>query len=101
MKNKAVGFAFLFVLLFSSCDCVQLAMGTVIDSETKKPIQGAKIYKQQRSYNNSISNEEGAFKVSGISGGLWGCPPMPIVIEKEGYETLRKKGGGIIELKRK
>ena len=86
-------------LLFSSCDCMQFVVGTVIDDETKEPIPGVRVYKLGTE-NFDTTDEQGEFEIRSISGGLFRCPTMKIVVEKEGYESVRHKGGGQVELKK-
>lgn len=73
------------VFLSNSCDCIQEAQGIVIDRKTKQPIQGVSYYK--RSYKmRDTTGVEGYFGFHGTSGGLFGCPPVVFVLEKEGYK---------------
>lgn len=75
------------LMLFTSCDCLQNVTGTVIDADTNQPIQGVQVHKQNKEYNKDETDEEGKFAIESISGGLFGCPPMTIIVSKEGYET--------------
>lgn len=75
------------MMILSSCDCLQNVTGTVIDAETNQPIQGAQVHKQQREYDKDETDENGKFAIESISGGLFDCPPMTIVVSKDGYET--------------
>ncbi|WP_188620952.1 hypothetical protein [Flavobacterium suaedae] len=79
------------LFLFVSCDCHQIIRGTVIDKETNKPLENILVYKKSdKEYTRILTDSLGIFELSDVSGGLWGCPPMEIVIEGEGY--LKKEG---------
>ena len=80
---------------------MQTVTGKVVDSVTKKPLSGVKVYKQGNKDVFSVTNQRGEFEVRSISGGLFRCPPMKIKLEKEGYESRQQKGGATIELKKR
>ncbi|HKC69218.1 MAG TPA: hypothetical protein VKG26_13360 [Bacteroidia bacterium] len=73
-------------LLLSACDCNQIANGTVVDADTQKPLDSVFVYNQNRSANKTYTDTSGIFMIESISGGLFGCPPMEVVVEKAGYE---------------
>jgi len=103
--NKIINRATLILLLsFSSCDCYQNVSGKVIDFETKKPIDSVCVQKVNRKHCN-YSDSEGNFKLQAISGGLFGCPPMKIILNKDGYkqkvENINNGSSKIIYLSRK
>ena len=79
------------LFLFSACDCLQMIGGKVIDTRTKRPIQGAYVQKQNQEHRQAYTDEEGTFLIKAISGGLFGCPPMKVVISKEGYKSRNMK----------
>lgn len=91
-------------MLITSCDCMQNVTGTVLDAETSLPIEGAHVQKENKEYDKDETDEKGEFTVESISGGFR-CPPMIVVVSKEGYETLTVKidnaGNETIKLKRK
>lgn len=70
-----------------SCDCKQLAEGYVFDKDTKLPLEKVYVHKNTKEYGEETS-KNGYFGLSGISGGLCKCPPMKIILSKEGYETI-------------
>jgi len=78
-------------MLFTSCDCLQIVTGTVIDSDTNQPIQGVQVHKQNKDHDKDETDEKGKFAIKSISGGLFGCPPMTIIVTKDGYETKTVK----------
>lgn len=82
-----------------SCDCVQNVSGIITDMETGEPIANAKVYKKSKTHDESVTDSLGKFSIRSISGGV-GCPPMDIVIEKEGYDKLEASidAGGSAEL---
>jgi hypothetical protein len=86
MKIK-IAFYCVFFIAFSllySCDCNQNVSGIVLDKETNLPIEKATIQKLNGSY-NVFSSEKGEFKISAISGGVFKCPPMEIIVSKDGF----------------
>jgi len=96
MKNLIV--IIIISLFIQSCDCIQQVSGTVIDAETRLPITEATVNKHGNDSDNATTNGKGEFEISSISGGLFRCPPMKIIIKKEGYETVEYKGSSTIEL---
>lgn len=92
--------------LLPSCvgDCTQVVSGTVLDKVTKQPVDCVFVYKEHSEVDTTYTNKEGKFKISSISGGLWGCPPMKVGIMKRGYNQLSTEinagGSAIIYLTR-
>lgn len=87
---------FLFLLvLFCSCDCLQIAQGTVYDQTTGKPLDSVLVYRDAKDL-GEYSNEKGEFKFTAISGGLCGCPPLTVKLNKSGYQerSIRFKNPG-------
>ena len=82
---KKIFLAF-FLITSVSCDCIQEASGTVIDAKTGLPLEGVS-YKG--SWENQTTGQNGRFFYHGISGGLFGCPPVTFVFEKEGYKKRK------------
>jgi hypothetical protein len=87
----------------SSCDCLQNVTGTIVDKDTKQPLDSVYIKKTGYDYGDFTDNK-GNFKLKYISG--WcGCPPMKVTAVKDGYETTTSKikngGSKTIFLKRK
>jgi len=83
------------MLLVASCgDCVQEASGKVMDSTTNQPVIGAMVYKKQRRLpDTTVTDSTGQFKLSSISGGLFHCPAMDVVIEHPNYKTVETSIG--------
>lgn len=75
----------------TSCDCLQNVSGTVVDNDTKQPIDSAYIQNSNKDYNYAYTDDKGNFEIVSISGGLLGCPPMTVTITKDGYETVRQE----------
>jgi hypothetical protein len=92
------------MITFASCDCLQNVRGTVLDAETSQPIQGVLMQKENRPNCKADTDGEGDFEISSISGGLFRCPPMTVVVSKDGYETqvvkIDNAGHETIKLKR-
>jgi hypothetical protein len=85
MKQKI---AYLIVLsaLFISCDCYQNASGIIVDNETHKPINKVKIKELNKNFID-FTDENGYFERHHISGGIFTCPDIIIIVSKEKYET--------------
>ena len=83
-----------FINLFSSCDCVQNGSGIIVDEETKEPIQNVEIIEVGKDFVQR-SDENGYFKIRHISGGLFSCPDMTIIVLKKAYlsDTIVIKNG--------
>ena len=64
---------------------MQKVSATVLDKETKQPIDSVYAVKAERDL-GEYTDTSGQFKLSSISGGLCGCPPMKVVVSKKGYE---------------
>src|SRR5687767_5894300 len=78
---------FVFLLLTSaSCDCIQEAGGTVVDAKTGLPLEGVSY---QGKWETQTTGPEGGFSYRGISGGLFGCPPVIFTFKKEGYRNKK------------
>ncbi|MCB0402487.1 MAG: hypothetical protein KDD41_10420 [Flavobacteriales bacterium] len=88
---------------FTSCDCVQHVSGVVTDANTHEPVSGVHIVKEFQSLDAAVTDEKGEFSIESISGGLFGCPGMKVIIAKEGYHvkvlTIRAGKHKIIQLK--
>lgn len=84
--NRAV--VLFLVLFFPACDCVQEVRGIVVDEYSRQPVEGVKIWKQQRPETAQYSSPDGFFIYYGISGGFRKCPDATLVFEKDGYEKL-------------
>ena len=76
----------------SSCDCLQNVSGTILDKDTKQPIDSVYVHKDTKSY-GEYSDKDGEFKLEAISGGLWDCPDMTVILSKEGYVQKKVKIG--------
>lgn len=85
MKQKIAYLIVLFTL-FISCDCYQNASGIIVDNETHKPINKVKIKELNKNFID-FTDENGYFERHHISGGLFTCPDITIIISKEKYET--------------
>ena len=81
---------FFGLLCLASCDCYQVATGTVIDIQTRKPIEGITVYDKAKPNNKTKTDSKGNFELSMVSDGLFGCPPMTVVVEQSGYTTQER-----------
>ena len=73
------------VSLLFACDCLQKVSGTILDKETKQAIDSVYAVKAERDL-GVFTDTSGQFKLSAISGGPCGCPPMKVVLSKKGYK---------------
>ena len=71
-------------------DCNQNANGIVFDKLTMKPIDSVYVHKVG-SDNGEFTDSTGAFKISAISGGVFGCPIMKVAFVKDGYDTFAEE----------
>lgn len=85
MKQKTVYLILLFTLCIS-CDCYQNASGIVVDNESHKPINNVIIKELNKDFID-FTDENGYFERHHISGGLFTCPDIIIIVSKEKYET--------------
>ena len=86
LKKTYLIILIVFVNLFISCDCLQNGSGIIVDEETKKPIINVEI-KEIRKYFIQNTDENGYFEIRHISGGLFSCPDMTIIVSKKEYQT--------------
>lgn len=77
--------------LLSGGDCMQIVSGTVLHEETKQAIDRVYVQEKNNHYYQSFTDPKGNFELSRISGGLFRCPPMKVVISKQGFETVMLK----------
>lgn len=98
---KHIILVLLIVFLIQSCDCRQNVSGKIID-ENNNPIENVEIQNIKKKYSNDLTDTNGEFNLTAISGGL-ACPPMKISISKQGYNTLETsiKNGGYKKIKLK
>jgi len=75
--------------ILTSCDCVQNVTGTVIDEQTDHSIQDAHVQIENKKYDQAYTDEDGKFEIRSISSGLFGCPPLSIIVNKEGYVSKK------------
>lgn len=99
----------LLPFIFSYCDCVQHGKGFIVDASTLESIDSVKITKivgKNKLYHRGYySGKNGSFDLHYISGGMFHCPDLKVLIEKEGYGTIQhnitKDRNPMIKLKRK
>ena len=93
------------VFIYGCGDCVQIAKAKVLDATTNNPIDSVVIYKESSPEMKVMTDINGRFELRGISGGLFNCPTMKVVLEKTGYETKSLEVGEdtatVIYLKKK
>jgi len=78
--------------------------GTVVDAKTNEPISETRVHKENMDPDQAVTDEKGDFSLKSISGGLFGCPAMYVIVSKEGYASQKVKiknaGHRIVRLKR-
>ena len=92
-------YIFIALTFLVSCDCNQNIKGTILDKNTKEPIENVDIYNKNKSWSKTMTDEKGYFELSNVSGGLT-CPPMTIIVEHKDYEKteIEIESGGQKEL---
>jgi hypothetical protein len=65
---------------------LQKCDGIIVDEKTKKPIKNAEIKIVGKDFIEN-SDENGYFEIRNISGGLFSCPDMIVIIAKNEYQT--------------
>ena len=90
MKNTILLSIIISFFLLLSCDCHRKVKGIVIDFYTKKPIDSVFIVILDKNIED-YTDENGEFTMRDVSGGLFGCPPMPLVFKKQGYDSVFKE----------
>jgi hypothetical protein len=81
--------------LLGSCDCYQVADGTVVDAQTGQPLANVRVHQHGNAAFPVTTDAQGRFHVAEVSGG-WSCPPMRVAVEAPGYhaqEVLIPAGG--------
>ena len=86
IKKTYLTILIVFINLFISCDCLQNGSGIIVDEETKKPIKNVVINEVGKEFIQN-SDENGYFEIRHISGGLFSCPDMTIIVSKKEYQT--------------
>lgn len=88
--NMKIGSLALIITILTSCgDCIQNIRGKIVDNNSLEPIDSVKIQKENRTEQFTFTDKQGDFELSSISGGLFSCPPMKVIITKEGYDTVK------------
>ncbi len=67
---------------------MQNVSGTVLIEQTMQPIDSVYVQIENNHNYNCYTDQKGNFELSRISGGLFRCPPMKVVISKPGFETV-------------
>lgn len=84
--NTRLTFLILLVLTtLTSCDYGQRVTGTVLDSKTNLPIVNADVKKRFSETDSTATKHTGEFELKSVAGGLFKCPPMTVIVSKEGY----------------
>jgi len=89
------------LLFFASCDCTTHVTGTVIDRDTKEPIDS--VYYSTFLWRDGITDSTGSF-TTGQRAGAFGCIWVKVDIHKEGYipktVTILANGNRKVKLKK-
>lgn len=92
MKRQAL--TWLMLLCLTGCDCYQVARGYVEDAATGARLANVTVSVKGKDWDHTLTDSLGAFELSNISGGLFGCPDLYIVVAKENFETLEMRADG-------
>ncbi len=96
MRLPTFAFITFLCLLFcglSACDCFEYVHGVVIDRHSGKPVPRGAITKSHKLepgdslYTVQFSDSGGIFDFHSVSGGLFGCPPLQLYFQHDGYQT--------------
>lgn len=93
---RYITFFILLSLLFTSCDCMQMADGKVMDQDSHLPLANVIVspFEKEDSSHSLFdplnTNDSGQFKYMGMTVGLIGCPGLTLYFRKEGYQTIKK-----------
>ena len=91
MKTIIISTLFLISVAFVSCDCFRHVQGTVIDYETKLPLDSVLITIEREPHIIVYTDTLGNFNFFLKKVGLPFCPAIKTSFEKEGYKkTIRK-----------
>ena len=74
---------------------MRLVTAVVLDAQSGKPIAGASIRERHDNgtyeEHQDLTNAQGLFEFSDISGGFRRCPPVQLHVAKEGYVPLDRE----------
>ncbi|NQY66777.1 MAG: hypothetical protein HRT72_03530 [Flavobacteriales bacterium] len=80
------------VALLTSCNCMQMVDGGILDESTGKAVSGVviRLVNDNTDLDNKnkrigISSRKGTFRISQMSSGYLGCPEITLYFFKEGY----------------
>ena len=94
-----IGVILCFVLL-ESCDCYHTAVGTVVDTNTGKPLEEVKVVAQGLNGDMIITESDGMYSVSVASGPLCWLYKIRLTATKQGYAVCLQIGGGEIRMRK-
>lgn len=91
MKTIKISILFFISVTSVSCDCFRHVQGTVIDYETKLPLDSVLITVEREPHIIVYTDTLGNFSFLSKKVGLPFCPAIKTSFEKEGYKkTIRK-----------
>lgn len=92
MVNQVV--VLLIMLFLTACDYEQRVEGVILDKDSKQPIGGVSIKKEndgtdmpEDKYLNNHSDQSGAFLVRYRTTGLFSAPDLKLSFSKEGFQA--------------
>jgi hypothetical protein len=97
MRTNALLFLSTVLLMQSACDCYRVVSASVLDAENGKPVAGVSI--RERHDNGTyedhqdLTDAQGLFEFSDISGGIRRCPPVQLHLSREGYVPIDREFG--------
>lgn len=74
----------------TSCSCLRVFRGIVVDEQSRIPLQKAKVSVMNKGHELLVETDSiGNFEVYVRNG--YGCPRIKVAIEKDGYQILETK----------
>lgn len=87
---KKIILLILYTSFLTSCSCLRIFRGIVVDEHTQIPINKAKVSVLNKGHELLVETDSiGNFEVFVRNG--YGCPRIKIAIEKDGYQILETK----------
>lgn len=74
------------VLFFASCECYQVVSGTIIDSDSDKPVAKVNVT-APKSGEVVQTDSTGRFEINTTAKSLLKCPDLKLLFEADGYKV--------------
>lgn len=87
---KKIILLILYTSFLTSCSCLRVFRGIVVDEQSRIPIHKAKVSVLNKGHELLVETDSiGNFEVFVRNG--YGCPRIKVAIEKDGYQILETK----------